>query len=69
MSAHNIISQLTEAQNSQGKILVFTAGTPTASVAGFSRGALAVDTDNGKLFINTGSSSTATWTVVGAQTT
>jgi hypothetical protein len=68
MSAHNIISQITEAQNEQGKIFLYSAGTPTGSVAGFTKGALAVDTTNGKLFINTGTSASATWTVVGTQT-
>lgn len=68
MSAHNIISQLTETQNEQGKMFLVSAGTPTASVAGFSKGAIATDTTNGKLFINTGTSTSATWTVVGSQT-
>jgi hypothetical protein len=67
MSAHNQIQELSEAQNSQGKIFQLTAGVPTGSVAGFSRGALAIDTTNGKLYINTGSATSATWTVVGTQ--
>lgn len=67
MSAHNIIDQISEAQNSQGKIFELFAGAPTNSRAGFSKGALSIDTTNGKLYINTGSASSATWTVVGTQ--
>ena len=68
MSAHNQIQELSEAQNSQGKIFELFAGVPTASRSGFSTGALSIDTTNGKLYINTGSSTSATWTVVGTQT-
>lgn len=68
MSAHNIISELSEAQNEQGKIFELSAGVPAGSRAGFSKGALSVDVTNGKLYINTGTSSSASWTVVGAQT-
>jgi hypothetical protein len=68
MSAHNIIDDLTEAQNAQGYLFDWFAGVPTASIKGYSKGALAVDTTNGKLYINTGSASSATWTVVGDQT-
>lgn len=67
MSAHNTVQQLEEAQNSQGRIFILSSGVPTASVAGFSIGALAVDTVNGKLYINTGTAASATWTVVGTQ--
>jgi len=68
MSAHNIISELSDAQNSQGKIFELSAGVPANSREGFSKGALSVDTTNGKLYINTGTSTSATWTVVGLQT-
>lgn len=40
-------------------------GTPTADGPG--TGALVVDTTNGVLYINTGTASSATWTVVGDQ--
>ncbi|MFZ9311580.1 MAG: hypothetical protein ACO24O_08780 [Arenimonas sp.] len=68
MSAHNIIDELSAAQNSQGKVFALNAGVPTASAAGWSKGALVIDTTNGKLYINTGTSTSATWTVVGTQT-
>jgi hypothetical protein len=68
MSAHNTIEQLSEAQNSQGKIFELSAGVPSNSRTGFSKGALSVDTTNGKLYINTGSATSATWIVVGTQT-
>lgn len=38
------------------------AGTPTASLSGFEKGALAFDTTNGLLYYNTGTTSSATWT-------
>lgn len=68
MSAHNVIDDLTEAKNAQGYLFLYTAGVPTASIAGYSRGCLAVDTTNGKLYINTNTSLSATWTLVGSQT-
>ena len=68
MSAHNTIEQLSEAQNTQGKIFELSAGIPSNSRAGFSKGALSIDTTNGKLYINTGTAASATWTVVGNQT-
>lgn len=67
MSAHNTIQQLQEAQNSQGRIFLLSAGVPANSVAGFSTGALAIDTANGKLYINTGTAASTTWIVVGTQ--
>lgn len=38
------------------------AGTPTASITGFEKGALVFDTTNGILYYNTGSTTSATWT-------
>lgn len=40
-------------------------GAPTAD--GPDTGALVVDTTNGVLYINTGTASSATWTIVGTQ--
>ncbi len=37
------------------------AGTPTASIAGYEKGALVVDSTNGLLYYNTGTTSSATW--------
>lgn len=52
--------------------LFSTAGAPTDGTSGdgatwAGKGSLAVDTTNGKLYINTGTKSSPTWTVVGAQ--
>lgn len=46
------------------------AGAPTgATLAGVAeKGALLVDTTNAKLYINTGTKASPTWTVVGSQT-
>jgi hypothetical protein len=70
MPGHNAAFSLGQDQvgvSFKGKFLSFYAGTPTASVSGYGKGALAVDTTNGKLYINTGTVSSATWTVVGTQ--
>lgn len=48
-----------------GLELYSSDGTPTES--GPATGALVVDTTNGILYINTGTASSATWTVVGDQ--
>ena len=50
-----------------GIMFAVFSGVPTASVAGYGKGCLASDTTNGKLYINTGTVSSATWTVVGSQ--
>ena len=70
MPGHNAAFSLGQAHvgvSFDGKFLSFYAGTPTASVSGYGKGALAVDTTNGKLYINTGTVSSATWTLVGSQ--
>lgn len=47
----------------------FSAGVPTTQFNTIAeKGALCIDTTNGKLYINTGTKATATWTVVGTQT-
>jgi len=51
-----------------GNYFLVTGSTPFAgSVTGYSIGCLMVDNVNGKLYINTGTATTATWTVVGSQ--
>jgi hypothetical protein len=70
MPGHSTAFELGQDQQGvefEGKFLSFYAGTPTASIAGYGKGALAVDTTNGKLYINTGTFASATWTVVGSQ--
>jgi hypothetical protein len=45
------------------------AGTPTTQLNNIAdKGALCIDTTNGKLLINTGTLASNTWTVVGTQT-
>lgn len=46
------------------------AGAPTGSTLAnvAQKGALLVDTTNAKLYVNTGTLASPTWTVVGAQT-
>lgn len=39
----------------------YFAGTPTASIAGWGKGGLAIDLTNGRLYMNTGTTSSATW--------
>lgn len=54
---------LIEALPNQG-LIAFTKGTPTASQAGWEKGALNFDITNGILYINVGSLTSATWTAV-----
>jgi len=64
MSGHNAAFELGQDQkgvNFEGKFLSFWEGTPTASVSGYGRGALAVDTNNGILYINAGTFGSAVW--------
>lgn len=68
MSGHNAAFELGQPQEGvefDGRFLSFWSGVPTDAVAGYGKGALAVDTTNGKLYINTDSTVTATWTLVG----
>lgn len=73
MSAHNLSAELVEAVGplnvgtQQGKLFYYVNGAPSNSISGYAKGCLAVDTNAGKLYINTGSKSSATWTVVGSQ--
>ena len=46
------------------------AGTPVSGTFGagtLEKGGLVINTTDGKLFVNTGSKATPTWTVVGSQ--
>lgn len=45
------------------QILGYFAGTPTASIASYEVGAIAIDVTNGLWYRNTGTTSSATWTV------
>jgi len=68
MSGHNTAFELGQQQQGvefDGKFLSFWKGQPTAAAKGFGKGALGVDTTNGKLYINTDSPASATWTLVG----
>ena len=71
MPGHDLLAGLSSNQTGaagfEGKFINVEAGTPTASISGFGKGALGVDTTNGKLYINTGTFSSATWTLVGSQ--
>jgi len=51
-----------------GSVTYRAAGVPVAQFNNLAaKGALAVDTTNGKLYINTGTKAANVWTVVGAQ--
>ena len=55
--------------DSDGYATLVTAPSAIAvTTAGFQIGCLNVDTTIGKLYINTGNTTTPTWTVVGSQT-
>lgn len=64
MSGHNAAFELGQDQEGvefDGKFLHITAGTPSDGISGFGKGALAVNTANGILYINTGTVASATW--------
>lgn len=65
MSSHNIIEELSEAKNAQGKVFSLNAGNPGASTTGFSKGAMILDTTNGAMFINQGTASSPSWSSPG----
>lgn len=54
----------------EGYGLYLNAGAPSGSTLAnvAEKGALLIDTTNAKLYINTGTKASPTWTVVGAQT-
>ena len=73
MSGHNAVFELGQdqvgANNFEGKFLLISSAIGgDANISGFGKGALAVDTATGKLYINTNTISSATWTAVGDQT-
>lgn len=49
-------------------VLAYFAGTPTASLAGYDPGCIALDVTNGILYRNSGTVSSATWTVFAGST-
>jgi hypothetical protein len=64
MSGHNAAFELGQDQegvNFEGKLLSFWSTTPTAGASGYGKGALAVNTGSGILYINTGTFASATW--------
>lgn len=65
----NGVATSANVQSDGGAYGPFThAGTPTTQLNTIAeKGALVIDTTNGKLLINTGTLATNTWTVVGAQ--
>ena len=65
MSAHNLISEMNESQNAQGKMFSVTSSAPSTGASGYSKGALWMDTSNGALHVNAGTSSSASWALVG----
>lgn len=64
MSAHNIISQMNEAQNEVGKVVSIQTTAPVGGETGFSKGALWTSSSTGKMYVNEGTEASATWQVV-----
>lgn len=56
------------AGDSSGFGIYRTAGVPSGLNNIAEKGALCIDTTNAKLYINTGTKASNTWTVVGTQT-
>lgn len=67
MPSHNERTELESLKINGGRAFSWWAGVPTASVAGYIPGSLAVDYTNAFLYINTGTLASATWTKVGTQ--
>ena len=70
ISIPNIQAQDADLVNN-GIFIVANAGAPTNGTTGANlcgKGSLLVDYTNGKLYINTGTLASPTWTVVGTQT-
>lgn len=68
MSGHNAAFELGQDQKGvefEGKFLSFWDGIPTNGASGYGKGALAVDSTNGKLYINTDTFASATWSLIG----
>ena len=71
MSAHNLISELSDAVGpngigtSQGKCFAWFAGVPTGSIAGYAKGCIAINTvattTTSRLYINSGTNVSTTW--------
>jgi len=64
MSGHNKAFQLGQQQQGvefDGKFLHFDNGVPVDGIKGFGKGALAIDSANGAVYMNQGSGSGATW--------
>lgn len=64
MSAHNIISQINDGTDGQGKVLMFKTSAPTAGAVGISKGALWLDSSTGVMYQNSGTTASAAWTAV-----
>ena len=50
-----------------GIMVAYSATTTTAGTLGYGPGAILLTTTTNKLFVNTGTAATATWTIVGTQ--
>jgi hypothetical protein len=68
MSGHNAAFELGQTQKGvdfEGAFLHIVAATPTDTIEGYGKGALAVDTSTGRLYINQGTFDSATWQLIG----
>lgn len=50
---------------STGILMAQGAGVPTASASGYAKGCIYIDTTNGAQYVNTGTVSSATWSIAG----
>jgi len=68
MSGHNAAFELGQSQKGvdfEGAFLHIVAGTPTDTISGYGKGALAVNTATGELYINQGTFESASWAKIG----
>jgi len=69
MSPHNLLNWLQSMLGFGGRLMVWSTAAPSNSVAGYAGGCIWIrcSDSNSKVYINTGSNTSTTWTVVGAQ--
>ena len=61
--------QLGTGEPAAGELKLAWGGAPVGAAAGYGKGTLWIDAINGILYINTGNSTSATWTIAGMQST
>lgn len=67
MSSHNTWTQVRNMKKDGGLLKLRGSGAPSDGLAGYAIGCEYTNTANGKIYVNTGTTASTTWTVVGSQ--